>query len=290
MPELPEVETTIRGLKPKVLNRTFVDIWANAPNLIKRPNSFLEFKKLLRNRRITGLKRAGKNILFSLSGGLTMLVHQKMTGHLLYGQWQEENGRWVAKEKGPLRDDLQNRFIHLVFFFDNGFQMALSDLRKFAKVEIWDSHELKNAPTLKSLGEDALKITREQFEKGLTSKKGQIKAVLMDQAFIAGVGNIYSDEILFQARVHPKQPANKLTKKQIATIHKAIKEVLSLAIKKGGTSFSDYRKPNGEKGGFSDDRKVYKKIGEKCPRCRKAKIARLRIGGRSAHFCPNCQR
>ncbi|MDD4990343.1 MAG: DNA-formamidopyrimidine glycosylase [Candidatus Pacebacteria bacterium] len=289
MPELPEVETTIRGLKPKVLHRTFIDIWTNYPKLVKKPASFLDFKSQIKGKRILNIKRAGKNILFELSGDLVMLVHQKMTGHLLYGKWKEENGKWISQNEGPIKSDPQNRFLHLIFFLDNGFQIALSDLRKFAKIELWKKGELNTAYTLKDLGPDALKVSLTQFKNRLQKKKGKIKQVLMDQSVIAGVGNIYSDEILFEAKVHPAKLVIGLKENQISAIYKAMKRILALAVKNKGTSISDYRVPTGEKGHFSEMRKIYRKTGQKCPRC-KGIISRLKMGGRSAHFCPKCQK
>ena len=289
MPELPEVETTVKMLQTKVLNRTFVDIWTNSPPLIKKPQSFLDFKNQIKGHKVLKIERRGKNIIFSLSGNLAMLVHQKMTGHLLYGKWKEENGKWVSETKGSLKSDPQNRFLHIVFFLDNGFQIALSDLRKFAKVELYSQEELNLASTLKNLGKDALKISLEEFTKKSKNQKGKIKQVLMEQSFIAGIGNIYADEILFRAKVNPQTPTNELKKNKIKAIHKAMQAILKIAIKEGGTSFSDFRNPNGEKGNFGNFTKVYRKTGQACPRCQ-TKIERIKIGGRSTHFCPKCQK
>ena len=289
MPELPEVETTVKMLQTKVLNRTFVDIWTNSPPLIKKPQSFLDFKTQIKGHKILEIERRGKNIIFSLSGNLAMLVHQKMTGHLLYGKWKEENGKWVSETKGSLKSDPQNRFLHIVFFLDNGFQIALSDLRKFAKVELYPQEELKLASTLKNLGKDALKISLEELTKKSKNQKGKIKQVLMEQSFIAGIGNIYADEILFRAKVNPQTPTNELKKNKIKAIHKAMQAILKMAIKEGGTSFSDFRNPDGEKGNFGNFTKVYRKTGQDCPRC-KTKMKRIKIGGRSTHFCPKCQK
>jgi formamidopyrimidine-DNA glycosylase len=289
MPELPEVETTIRRLKPKVLHRTFIDVWSNWPSLIKKPSSFLDFKNQIKGKKILNIKRAGKNILFELSDNLIMLAHQKMTGHFLYGTWKEQNGKWISQSKGPIREDPQNRFLHLIFFLDNGFQMALSDLRKFAKVELWQKNEIANNLVLKNLGPDALQITFAQFQSRLQKKKGRIKQVLMDQSVIAGIGNIYSDEILFAAKVHPLCLVQELNNNKIKAIYTAMKKILLLAIKKQGTSISDYRLPSGEKGAYQQIRQVYRRAGQKCVRC-STKIASLKIGGRTAYYCPRCQK
>lgn len=289
MPELPEVQTTINILKTKVLNRTFVDVWTDSPSLIKKPKSFLKFKDLLRGGEILRIERRGKNIIFILSNGLAMLIHQKMTGHLIYGVWKKEKERWISQIEGPLKSEPQNRFLRIIFFLNNGFQMALSDLRKFAKIELWEQSEIDQASTLKNLGPDALKVSVKDFSERIKLQQGRVKQVLMEQSFVAGIGNIYADEILFSAKIHPQVIANKLKQSQIKAIYQAMQAILKLAIQNKGTSFSDYRNPNGEKGGFGEITQVYRKTGQKCPRC-KTKISRIIMGGRSAHFCPKCQK
>jgi len=290
MPELPEVETTVRGLKSKVLNRTFVDVWSDWQKIVKKPKSFLDFKKELKNKKIIKVWRRAKNIIFDLSGGYSLLVHQKMTGHLLVGDWILKNEKWHPKEKGPLNDPY-NRFIHLVFFFDNKKMMALSDVRKFAKVELQKTEELLNSKEFQSLGPEPLEksFTFKKFKELLKDKKGKIKQVLMDQSVIAGIGNIYASEALWYAKIHPEKPTFKLSEKELKNLYKAIKKVLELSIKLGGESFSDYRKPDGSKGGFDTERKVYKREKQKCFRC-KTEIKRIKVGQRSAFFCPHCQK
>src|SRR3989338_2542458 len=125
MPELPEVETTVKGLKSKVLNRAFVDVWSDWEKTIKKPKLFKDFKKHIKGKKILKIWRRAKNIIFDLSGGYSLLVHQKMTGHLLVGKWQMSEGKWLPSEKGPLNDPY-NRFLHLIFLFDDGQMMALS--------------------------------------------------------------------------------------------------------------------------------------------------------------------
>lgn len=204
MPELPEVETIVRGLRAKVLGRTFADFWTDWPKTIKRPKDIEQFKKQLYGEKIQRLWRRGKNVLFDLSGNKTLLIHQKLTGHLLFGKWKMKNNQWEAESSGPLRQDPKNKFLHLVFFLNNNKQIALSDLRKFAKVELWDSDELKNSEEFKSLGPEPLdkSFIFEKFKNTLP-QRGRIKQVLMDQTIIAGIGNIYSDEILWEAKIHP---------------------------------------------------------------------------------------
>jgi len=290
MPELPEVETTVRGLNEKVLERTFVDVWTDWPKLVKKPKNFAEFKKEIKNKKIKKVRRRGKNIIFELSDGLSLLIHQKMTGHLICGVWEKRGARWEPKNCGDLRDKV-NTYIHLVFFLDNGKMLALSDLRKFAKAELWGTEELRKSKELENLGPEPLEegFTFEKFREALKDKKGKIKQVLMDQSVIAGVGNIYSDEALWRARINPFRLTNKLREDELKRIYNAVKKVLKEGIRLGGESFSDYRNIEGKKGNFDDERKVYRREGEKCPVCG-GLIVRKKIGGRSAHFCPSCQK
>ncbi|MCD6114736.1 DNA-formamidopyrimidine glycosylase [bacterium] len=289
MPELPEVETTVLDLKRKVLKRTFLDIWTDAPKLIKKPN-LEEFKREIKGKKIQDIKRKGKFIIFYLSGDKRLLIHQKLTGHLLVGQWKKENEEWVPVKKGPLEDPM-NKFIHIIFFLDNGLMIAFSDLRKFGRVELLTKKELENLKDLKELGPDPLdkNFTFDRFKQIIQNQKRKIKAVLMDQKLISGIGNIYSDEILFRAGVHPFKPANTLQEREIRKIYRNIKSVLKKAIKLGGESISDYRRPDGRKGGFDKERKVYRREGMPCYVCG-TKIERGKINSRSTYFCPKCQK
>lgn len=290
MPELPEVETTVRNLKKKVLGRTFLDVWTDFKKLIKKPKNFDDFKKGIKGKRVEGIWRRGKNIIFDLSGNYSLLLHQKLTGHLLVGHYALDNECWKSKGKGPLSEKV-NTYIHLMFVLDNGLMLALSDLRKFAKVELWERGELLNSKEFQELGPEPLEenFTLEKFKEIIKKKRGKIKQILMDQKVIAGIGNIYSDEILWRAKIHPFRKAEKLSKEEIKRIYEVMKEILTKAIEVGGESISDYRKPSGEKGGFDVFRKVYRKEGEECFRCG-AIIKRIKFNSRSAHFCPKCQR
>jgi len=289
MPELPEVETIVNDLKLKVLGRTFIDLWTDADGLIKRPKKFSDFKKGVAGEKIQSVRRRGKNIVFELSGGKAMLIHQKMTGHLLLGKWSKAAQGWKPEVFGPIADDPMNRFLHLIFWLDDGTMLALSDMRKFAKAELWGAKDLRESQET-DLGPEPLEpeFSFEKFKDRLKDKKGKIKQVLMDQEAIAGIGNIYSDEILFQAKVAPFRSVSSLSDEELKEIYKAAKEILKKAIKARGASVSDFRDLQGEKGGFQKLAKVYRREGEKCPEC-SAIIKREKMGGRSAHFCPNCQ-
>lgn len=291
MPELPEVETIVRDLQktqPPILGAGFVDVWSDWPKMIKAPKNFEQFKREIKGKKIKKIWRRGKNILLDLSGDKTLLIHQKLTGHLLLGKWEKKNGQWQAKIPGPLLEDPMNRFLHLIFWLDNSQMLALSDLRKFAKVELLDKERLRKE--LSSLGPEPLDkdFTFQKFKEVLP-KKGKVKQVLMDQEVIAGIGNIYSDEILWKAKIHPLKDVSKLKEKELKKIYQAMREILPKAIELGGESISDFRRISGEKGQFDKLRKVYRREGEKCRRCGTI-IKRIKLAGRSAHFCPQCQK
>lgn len=290
MPELPEVETTVLDLNKKVLGRTFIDVWSDFEKQVKKPKNFAQFKKEIKGKKIQKIWRRGKNIIFDLSETRSLLIHQKLTGHLLLGYWVLGSGYWSPKFKGPLGEKI-NTYIRLLFTFDNSQMLALSDLRKFAKVELWNTKELEKSEEVKSLGPEPLEkdFTFEKFEEILTKKKGKIKQVLMDQTVIAGIGNIYSDEILWTAKIHPFKDVSKLNKNELKMVFQVMKKILKLAIKLKGTSISDFRRTSGQKGYYEKERKVYRRESEKCPRCDQ-RIKRVKLAGRSAHFCPACQK
>ena len=289
MPELPEVETIVRDLNKAILGRKIEDVWSDFKKMIKGPKDFEQFKKEIKGKKIQKVWRRGKNIIFELSQRLSLLIHQKLTGHLLLGKWGLEKGVWRAKIPGPLAEDPMNRFLHLIFWLGNGQMLALSDLRKFAKVELLDKDTLEKE--LIFFGPEPLEkdFTFEKFKGCFKSKKGKIKQVLMDQTVIAGIGNIYSDEVLWEAKIHPFKEVSNLSEVELKKIYMAIKKILPLAIELKGESFSDFRRLSGEKGYFDKARKVYRRAGEKCSRCGTI-IKKGKIAGRSTHFCPKCQK
>lgn len=290
MPELPEVQTIVNDLNKKVIGRRITGVWFDAPKIIKNPKP-KKFEKAIKGKKILGAKRRAKNLLFDLSGNLMMLIHLKMTGHLLIGKWKIANGkRAIPLEPKEIVNDPHNQYIHLIFYLDDGKMLAFSDLRKFGKMILGTKEQIENLPELKKLGPEPLDKSFKfiKFVKLIKSEQRKIKQVLMDQEVIAGIGNIYSDDILWKAKIHPFKPANKLSDKELREIWKAMREILQKALKLRGTSTSDYRDTAGKEGGYTDYRLVYQREGESCQRC-KTKIKRVKIGGRSAHYCPKCQ-
>lgn len=298
MPELPEVETTVRALNRKVKGLQIIDIWSSYNSLfhkgkqnIKDPDYFKSFRKKLLNKKIIGVERRAKNILIDIEGGITILVHMKMTGHFLCGEYEKSSNKtWLPKNKSGALNDPPNRFIRLLFKLSNGKNLAFSDMRKFAKVCYFPTKEKGTFVELKKLGPEPLsKNFSSQKLKDVLLKKpnGKIKQVLMDPEIISGIGNIYSDEILWYSEIHPLSRPSKIPDEKWLVLYKNMKAILENSIKTGGDSMSDFRRIDGTKGGFQNFHKAYRKTNLPCVKkhCT-GKIERIKIGGRSAHFCP----
>jgi formamidopyrimidine-DNA glycosylase len=291
MPELPEVETIVNGLRKEVLERTFLDFWTDTPKTVKRME-VNDFKEKIKGREIIEIRRRAKNVLIFLSNDLVILIHLKMTGHLLIGNWEysQEGKNWIPLAKGPIVDDPYNRFVRAMFFLDDGRQLALSDMRKFAKIELWKKEEI--GEVFSETGPEPVNegFSLDDFIEAFKSKKrGKIKQLLMVQSLIAGIGNIYANEILFEANIHPEEDISKLDREDFKKMYLAMKDILSKAIKAGGDSFSDFRNIYGERGKFQNMMKIYGKDGQKCQACGNT-IVRSMLGGRGTFHCPNCQK
>lgn len=309
MPELPEVQTTVNGINAKVKGLKIISVWTDYRSVshigkdnIKDVLFFKNFEKKITSKKILGANRRAKNILIHLSGDLTILIHMKMTGHLMYGRYhfdpKKKTDPWSALEKGPLQDPF-NRFIHLVITLSSKKQLVLSDVRKFAKVTLLETKDLEHSPHLKDIGPEIVGqkpttklFTADDFKKRLQLRpNGRIKTVLMDQTIIAGVGNIYSDEALWRAGIHPEEQIENLSLKNFQILFKAVKDVLAKGIDFGGDSTSDYRNIDGERGKFQAKHRAYRQTGKPCtkPGC-KGIIVRKIIATRSAHFCNKHQK
>lgn len=295
MPELPEVQTTVNGLNATVRGKKITGVWTDYKSAhkmhrdsIKDAKFFEDFKKKVRGRKILKAERRAKNILIHLSGGYTLLVHMKMTGHILYGKYELLNNKWRAVNDKKLQDPF-NQFIRFVLTLDNSFCLVLSDMRRFAKVTVIDTKKLKESSHLADIGPEPLEasFTYQKFKKRIASRpNGKIKQVLMDPKVIAGIGNIYSDEILWRSGVHPISSVANIPEKNIKEMFKAMKATLKRGIDLGGDSMSDYRNIKGERGKFQEHHRAYRRTGKICTKrgCG-GTIERTVVGGRSAHFC-----
>lgn len=304
MPELPEVETTTRGLQKIIKGLLIKDVWTDLATKDKRqggnvanPKYFKTFRKQISDKKVLSVERRAKNILINISKGKTILIHLKMTGHLLYGKYKFNKNKWVPMERGPLCDPF-NRFVHVIFTFSNGKHLAFSDMRKFGKITLLNTKVAHNTKHLNNIGPEPLEkqFTLEKFKECMRPASAKatggrrIKTVLMDQGVIAGIGNIYSDEILWRASVHPERKVSEVKENELKLIFKAIKETLAKGIAFGGDSMSDYRNIHGLPGKFQLHHEAYRRTGEKCRKkgCG-GKIMRKIVNGRSAHFCSKHQ-
>lgn len=282
MPELPEVQTTVSGLNRVLSGLVITDVWTeyNSPyfhggDTIKDPEYFKYFKKTIKGARILNVTRRAKNILIHLSNGHTILIHMKMTGHVMYGNYN--------------RKDPFNRFIRFIITLSNGKTMELCDTRKFAKVTLLPTPTMHETVHLKGIGPEPLEkaFTFSVFKNQINKKEtGKIKLVLMDQTVIAGIGNIYADESLWRAGIHPETLVKNVKDIRLKELYKAIQSTLKMGIDFGGDSMSDYRNIDGERGQFQEKHRAYRKTGTKCQKkdC-KGTITRMVVGGRGTHYC-----
>jgi len=271
MPELPEVETIKRQLNLLAAGKRIKAVEVLLPKIVKAP--LAEFKKAVQGAKIKEFDRRAKIIIIGLDNGWSLLIHLKMSGQLIF-------------------DGQKTKHTHVIFHFTNGHHLIFNDMRQFGYIKLVKTDELD-----KFLEKE--KIGPEPFEKRFIlplfvtlldrRPNAKIKQFLMDQKNIAGIGNIYSDEILFASRVHPLRKIKDLRPTEIKNIYQNIKKILAQAVKLKGTSADLYLDAFGKEGNFLKYLKVYGREGKKCVKC-KGEIKRIKIGGRSAHFCPACQK
>ena len=300
MPELPEVERTTRDLQKTVLGKTIETCWSNYVSdkyknkpEIKNSEFFVNFKKKIKGTDIVSASRRGKNILINLSSGQTIHIHLKMTGHLLCGKYtfSKKDSHWKATEQGPLTQDPFNQYIHFMITFTDGSHLAMSDMRKFAKITLFETS--KTEEHLKELGPEPFDsaVTPRIFMKQLNKKPSwNIKTALMNQELIVGVGNIYSDEALFLSKIHPEIKVRDIPMSKFASLLKYTRQVMKEGVDLIDTSRSDYRRLDGTVAQFTEPNNVYRRTGNSCSQknCRGV-IERKIVNGRSAHYCPVCQ-
>lgn len=277
MPELPEVETVVRALRPHLIGREVGEVDVLAPSSIggspMSPNA-------LQGKRFEALKRRGKYILADLSEGMGMAVHLRMTGWLGI---RPRSG--IPKEDAP--------YVRVVFGLRRrgreGEVLVFRDIRRFGRVWCGPREALLALPALKKLGPEPLEVDCEAFRRMLKQRRGRIKSLLLDQTFVAGLGNIYTDEALFAARIHPQKQACRIGRVAADRLHASIGDVLRRALDAGGSSIDDFRHPDGSPGWFQRALQVYGRDGEACGRCETG-IKRIVVGQRGTWFCPRCQR
>ena len=278
MPELPEVETIRRDLDKEIVGKKIKEVEATGLRTIRRHKNKKDFVSKLEGRKVTGIIRKGKNLLVKLDGGDVLVIHLGMSGQLL-------------RAKGP-KEPLA-KHTHVVITFTQGGQLRYVDPRTFGELFVAAQDGIEEAvPELAHLGFDPLDdvMSWNAFGARLQARKAKLKALLMDQKFIAGIGNMYADEILWAAGLRPDRTSDSLSSQEIRRLYRAMVETLQEAIKHRGSSLADeqYRDLFGEVGGYQGEHKVYDLEGKPCRRCR-TPIVRVKAAGRSTFFCEQCQ-
>lgn len=272
MPELPEVETVVRSLSPLIQGLTIRSADLLFPPLLR--NADRSILRELEGREVLGLRRRGKMILIDCAGDRTVLLHLKMTGQL-----------FMTSRREPV-----DRHTHFIFRFKGrGRELRFRDVRKFGFVRCLRTSGEDQSEELASLGPEPLDLDFPSFQSLLRDRRGKLKPLLLNQKVIAGIGNIYADEILYQARLDPRSPAGSLKVKQIRRLWLAMRRILREAIAFRGSSIRDFVDSEGKEGEYQDRHKAYGREAEPCLRCR-GKIARIRLAGRSTYLCPRCQK
>ncbi len=273
MPELPEVETVVRGLRKLLPGHTIREVRLGKTDFIEDPVSL---SQALPGRRISAVTRLGKFICIELAPetpvveGLHLVIHLGMTGQLTV--------KHPADQIAP--------HTHCFFALDDRCELRYTDIRRFGRILLVPDSRIEAFRD--HLGAEPLEITLEEFCERFGSRRSRVKALLLDQGVLSGVGNIYADESLFRARLHPARIGANLARAQLAKLHRAVREVLADAIRLRGSSVSDYVDSEGNRGGFQLRHRVYQRESKPCVRC-KEKIRRVIVAGRSSHFCPKCQ-
>jgi len=290
MPELPEVQTVVNDLNKTIKDKTILDVLYCDNKKMFLGGTFDKFKKEIKNRKILDIKRRAKYILISLSGDKLLVLHLKMTGHIIVvsSKYKVVGGKWVGEDLPDKLRDPRNQYIHLLLKLSDGVLFAFSDVRKFGFMRLENNDYLASLDA--KLGPEPLdtKFDLKAFKEILGRSNGKIKAILLDQNKISGIGNIYGDEILFLAGVRPDRSVKSLTKKEIEKIYKSIRPILEKAIKYGGSSESDFRRISGEKGDYQNHSYVYRREKSSCRECG-GEIKKIKVGQRSAHYCVKCQ-
>jgi formamidopyrimidine-DNA glycosylase len=274
VPELPEVETVRSQLAPVLTDRTFRSVRILDERLT-RPLDPRVVEAQLEHEQVVAVERRGKYVVVRFASGLVLLVHLRMTGSFL-----------VARG-GELPEDPHRR---AVVSLDDGSDVAYRDVRRFGTWLVLEEDEAE-AYLAQRLGEEPLssRFTTKHLARRFSGRRAPVKAALLDQRAVAGIGNIYADEGLWYAHVNPLRPAGELDADEIAAVRRGVRQALRVGIRRQGATLSDYRTPNGGRGTMQDEFKVYGREGEPCPRCGTL-IVKTRVGGRGTSYCPECQR
>lgn len=299
MPELPEVENLRLGLEKYILGQKIKSVVVNKPKLVSgkgtlrtaSPKKVKEFIEGLTGEKFVAVERRAKNLVFRLSNGKILIAHLKMTGQFVYKDSKNKNSVTGGHPIEISEKTLPNKHTHIIFDLHSG-TLYFNDTRMFGYVLFYpDSKTFEKEGHFKDYGVEPLSkdFTLKYFIDSLKEKSGNIKSILMNQDIVTGIGNIYADESLFQAKINPIRSGKTLRPEEIKTLHKKIISILQRAVKVGGSSVATYRLIDDSKGNYAREHKVYGKAGQNCINCG-TKLKKILIQSRTTIFCPNCQK
>lgn len=288
MPELPEVETVRRGLHELIIGRKIAKVSHDNPKSF--PNAPTDVASFLIGAMITDVRRRAKVLMIDLSTDHTLVIHLKMTGQLVFRGKDAVFG--AGHPSDSLIGELPDRSTRVIFEFADGSHLYFNDQRKFGWVKLLPTLEVPNIDFMQKVGPEPLEadFTAEQFAERFKRRvKTSIKAALLDQTVVAGVGNIYADEALWGAKIHPQRLVSSVAKREFKDLYTELRSVMNLAIEKGGSTDKNYVNAEGKRGSYMDFARVFRREGQACPRCGTA-IIKFKAAGRGTHICPHCQR
>jgi formamidopyrimidine-DNA glycosylase len=287
MPELPEVETVKRGLQRLIVGRKIMSV--NHDNPKSFPNAIADVNIFLINANISEVRRRAKVLLIDLSTNYTLVIHLKMTGQLVF---VDDNSRFGAGHPNDsLVNNLPDKSTRVTFDFADGSHLYFNDQRKFGWVRLLPTPEVPNIDFMKKVGPEPLEadFTAMEFISRFKRRpRTSIKAAILDQTVIAGVGNIYADESLWGAKIHPKRLVESITDQEFNDLYTEVRAVMNLSIEKGGSTNRNYVNAEGKKGSYMDFARVFRREGLPCPRCG-TEIIKIKVAGRGTHICPHDQ-
>jgi len=288
MPELPEVETVKRGLNRLIIGKKIKAVSSDNPKSF--PNSPIDVNLFLVNSIVDGVRRRAKVLLIDLSTGYTLVIHLKMTGQMVFVDNTNRFG--AGHPNDSLIGLLPDKSTRVVIKFFDGSNLFFNDQRKFGWVRLLPTLEVPNIDFMKRVGPEPLESTfsaKDFIARFRTRSRSTIKAALLDQKVIAGVGNIYADESLWGAKIHPSRLVGDISDNELKKLYKEVRFVMNLSIEKGGSTNRNYVNAEGKKGSYMDFARVFRREGLSCSICG-SDIIKLRVAGRGTHICPNCQK
>jgi formamidopyrimidine-DNA glycosylase len=287
MPELPEVETIKLGLSRLLPGKVVKDVWHDWPKSF--PNSPADVARFLIGAEIKHVRRRAKVLIIELSNEYSLVIHLRMTGQLVF---RGDKDFGAGHPNDSLIGELPDKSTRVMIDFNDGSKLFFNDQRKFGWMRLLPSSEVPEIDFMKTVGPEPLEsdFTVDKFIERLKLRKNSpVKAVLLDQKILAGVGNIYADESLWMAKIHPLTPVSKIEKTELVSLHSGLIEVLKLSIAKGGSTDRNYVNSEGKKGSYLSFANVFRRTGQPCPRCG-TEIIKIRAAGRGTHLCPKEQK